>query len=46
MFHDLLNPASILSKVLQCDELSIIDSIECILKTTREMEQLRASANC
>ena len=43
MFHDLLNPASILSKVLQCDELSIIDAIECILKTTWEMEQLRAA---
>ena len=48
MFHDLLKPAS---KVLQCDELSIIDAIECILKTTWEMEQLRAdnfekSANC
>ena len=43
MFHDLLKPASILSKVLQCDELSIIDAIECILQTTWEMEQLRAA---
>ena len=31
-FHDLLKPASILSRELQADEISIVKAIEAILK--------------
>lgn len=42
-FHDLLKPCAILSKVLQDDELCITEAIEAILKTNRNIENLKAT---
>ena len=40
-FHDLLKPCSVLSKVLQDEELNIIDSIEAIMKTNKAIERIK-----
>ena len=42
-FHDLLKPCTILSKVLQDDELSVTDVIEAPLKTKKNIEKLRTT---
>ena len=39
--HDLLKPCSVLSKVLQDEELYIIDSIEAIMKTNKAIERIK-----
>ena len=43
IFHDLLKPCAILSKVLQDDELCITEVIEAILKTNKNIENLKAT---
>lgn len=40
LFRDLLKPAATLSKVLQDDQLSIIDAIEAVVKTNKVIESL------
>ena len=41
-FHDILKPCAILSKVLQDDDLCITEAIEALLKTTKNIENLKA----
>ena len=41
IFHYLLKPCAILSKVLQDNELSITEAIEAILKTNKNIENLK-----
>ena len=41
MVHDLLNPAVILCKTLQNDDVSVIDAIEALLKTSKTVEKLK-----
>ena len=40
-FHDLLKPCCVLSKVLQDEELNIIDIIEAIMKTNKAIERIK-----
>ena len=44
VFHDLLKPCASLSKSLQDSELSIIDAIEAILKTSKAIERLKTTS--
>ena len=41
VFHDILKPVSILCKSLQADELSIVSTIEAILRTTASIKKLK-----
>ena len=43
MFHDLLKPAATLCKVMQYDEISIVEAIEAVMKSSRTMEKLMAT---
>ena len=43
-FHDLLRPCTTLSNVLQDQDLSVVDAIEAIMKTSRIMEQLQSTS--
>ena len=39
LFHDILRPAAILCKALQSDELSVVNCIEAILRTSVNIEK-------
>ena len=41
VFHDILKPAAILCKSFQADEISIVSTIEAILRTTAAMKKLQ-----
>lgn len=41
MFHDLLKPCAILCKVLQDDEICVVDAIGAILRTSKTVEKLK-----
>ena len=43
-FHDLLKPASILCKVLQDDEVCVVQAIESIMKTKKGLENIKSVA--
>ena len=43
IFHHLLKPCIILSKILQDDELSITEAIEAILRNNKDTEKLKAT---
>ena len=43
-FHDLLKPCAILSKVLQDDDLCITEAIEALLKTNKNIDNLKATS--
>ena len=43
-FHDLLKPVAILCKVLQDDELCIVQAIESVLKVKRSMDKTKAAS--
>ena len=43
-FHDLLKPASILCKTLQADEVYVVTAVEAILKTTKNLEKVKATS--
>ena len=43
MFHDLLKPSAILCKVLQDDEICVVDAIEAVLKTSKAVEKLKTT---
>ena len=42
-FHDILKLCAILSKVLQDDDLCITEAIEALLKTNKNIENLKAT---
>lgn len=42
-FHDLLKPASILCKELQADEVCIVQAIEAVLKTAKNLDKVKAT---
>ena len=42
LFHDVLKPLGILSKVLQEDELCIVRAIEAMIKTKKKLDELKA----
>ena len=42
VFHDILRPAAILCKALQSDELSVVNCIEAILRTSANIEKLKS----
>ena len=44
LFHDLLRPCTTFSKVLHDQDLSVVDAIEAVMKTTRNMEQLQSTS--
>ena len=41
MFHDLSKSAALLCKVLQDDEICVVDAIEAVLKTSKNVEKLK-----
>ena len=43
MFHDLLKPCATLSKVLQDNELGVVDAIEAVVKTSKAIERLKTT---
>ena len=43
-FHDLLKPAAILCKTLQADDVCVVEAIEAILKTSKQIEKLASSS--
>ena len=43
-FYDLLEPAAILCKVLQEDEVCVVEAIEAILKTSKAIEKLASTS--
>ena len=43
VFHDILKPAAILCKSFQADEISIVSTIEAILRTTASMKKLKST---
>ena len=42
LFHDILRPAAVLCKVLQSDELCVVNCIETILRTSANIEKLKS----
>ena len=44
IFHNLLEPAAILCKVLQQDDVCVVDAIEAILKTSKAFEKLASTS--
>ena len=42
VFHDILKPLGILSKILQDEELCIVRAIEAFLRTKKSLEELKA----
>ena len=42
LFHDILRPAAVLCKALQSDELSVVNCIEAILRTSANIEKLKS----
>lgn len=43
VFHDILKPAAILCKSFQADEISIVSTIEAILRTSASMKKLKTT---
>ena len=43
IFHDILKPTAILCKSLQADEISIVSTIEAILRTSTSMKKLKTT---
>ena len=43
IFHDILKPTAILCKSFQMDEISIVSTIEAILRTSASMKKLKAT---
>ena len=41
-FHDLLRPVGILCKVLQEDELCIVRTVECFMKTKKALDEIKS----
>ena len=44
LFHDLLKPAAILCKVLQQDDVCVVEAIEAILNTSKAIEKLASTS--
>ena len=44
LFHDLLKPAAILCKVLQQDDVCVVEAIEATLKTCKAIEKLASTS--
>ena len=44
IFHDLLKPAAILCKVLQQDDVCVVEAVEAILKTSKAIEKLASTS--
>jgi len=42
LFHDILKPLGILSKILQEEELCVVRGIEAFLRTKKSLEELKA----
>ena len=43
LFYDLLKPAATLCRILQYDEVCVVDAIEAILKTNKSIEKLKTT---
>ncbi len=43
LFYELLKPAATLCKILQFDEVCVVDAIEAILKTSKTIEKLKTT---
>ena len=41
LFHDILKPLGILSKILQQEELCVVRAIEAFLRTKKSLEELK-----
>ena len=43
-YHDLLQPSATLCKSLQSDEICVVTALEAILKTSKAMDKVKATA--
>ena len=43
-FHDLLRPLATLCKMLQADEVCVVGALEAILKTSKSMDNIKATS--